>query len=159
MPLLFVNNGDSGEKISKVFLLMLQRDEVFRQRRLFKVMTDRTDLIESISAAVAFHAMAQQTNGVEVCLLEAGVNRGEVSLSISKESRHNRFQIRIDLYDDLFLGGIGARMRHCGRALSKAMRSSRSVAFFNGLVMWALQPASKILVASSLSASAVRATI
>ena len=108
----FVYHRNSDEEISEVFLLMLQRAEVSRQRSLLKVMTDRTNLIKAISAAIAFHAMAQKTNGGQVALLETSFNRCEVALSIGEKPRHNRFQIGINVHDNFLSGDIWPRLCH-----------------------------------------------
>jgi hypothetical protein len=70
----FVYDGDSGEKIAKIFVLMLQSGEVLGERGLFKMMADRTNVVKPISAAVTLHTVAQKTDGAKVSLLEAGFN-------------------------------------------------------------------------------------
>ncbi len=116
-------------------MVMPQSFEILGQRGLFKLMADRTDLVESISAAIAFHAVAQKTDGAKVPLLKTGFNRREVSLPISEKAGHNRFQVGIDVNNNPLLLGIRLRLPHCGPALSKAASNSSSVILFNGLVM------------------------
>lgn len=108
----FVYNRNSDEEIPQEFLLMLQRAEVFCQGSLLKVMADHTNLIKPISSAVTFHAMAQKTDGGQVALLETSFNRGEVALTISEKSRHDRFQVRINCDDNSLSVGIRARLCH-----------------------------------------------
>lgn len=100
MGLLGVDDGDVCKKLPQLRHLVLHCGTVVHQCGLFKMMTDRADSIESIPTAVAFHSMAQQTNGVEVSLLERGLNRGNIPLPIGEKSRDNRLQAGIDLYDD-----------------------------------------------------------
>jgi hypothetical protein len=107
-----IHDGDAGEKILKVFVVKLHPLDILGKRGLFKVMTDRTDLVEPISAAVAFHTMAQKTDSAKVSLLETGCNRLEVSLPIGEKTRHNRFQVGIDVNDDPFRVGIRLWLSH-----------------------------------------------
>lgn len=81
---------------------------------LLQIVADCANLIEAVSAAVAFHPMSQYTDRVEVALLQAPFDRREVPMAVGEESWNDGFKIRIDMNDDpgrtgLRLGGASLR--------------------------------------------------
>ncbi len=113
-----VHHFDAGEEISQAVDLIVERGEIVGHRSLFKLITDRADLIEAVPAAVAFHAMAQQANGLKVPLFQAGFDGGKVSLFIGEESGNDGCQAGIDLDGDFVPTRLRMRGCHCARVFS-----------------------------------------
>ncbi len=113
-----VHHFDAGEEVPQAFELIVECGEIVGYRRLFKLIADRADLIEAIPATVAFHAMAQQANGLKVPLFQAGFDGGKVALFIGEESGNDGGQVGIDLDADFAPTRLRMRRCHCARVFS-----------------------------------------
>lgn len=83
-----------------------------------KLVADYANLIETVPAAVAFHAMAQHANRVEVALFQAGLDRREIPLPVGKESGDDRFKAGIDTDGNLVGAWFSMMVHHCARVFS-----------------------------------------
>src|SRR5688572_3495981 len=101
--------------------------------------------------------MADGSNHRQIIFLQRVFGYLHVTPTILEKPRHDPFAISVDMHRNGVLRTSVRSSDHEMILPLQARRTSRSVCILIGFVIWALQPASSILIPSSLSASAVNA--
>src|SRR6185503_1639120 len=149
----FINDFDSRQITGELSQLVTNRRIIFSFGRLLQSPTDLGNIIETVTAAGAFHAMAQYPDRFVVIVCQGAADRLNVAAPVVEKFGNQIFQILVGVNDNHF--GV----THNSFPPANWAMVSINFGFLIGLVTWPLQPASKDFSASPASACAVSATI
>src|SRR5688572_32857912 len=99
--------------------------------------------------------MADGSNHRQIIFLQRVFEYLHVTSTILEKPRHDPFEILVDMHRN---GVLCTSVRSCHHEMNlplQARRTSRSVCFLIGIVLWSLQLSSSIFITSSSSASTV----
>src|SRR6185436_17107540 len=152
-------HGDTGKEVNEVAEVPSNRLLIVSPRRLLHAFSYPTDSVETIASSIPPHSVTNDADGIEIVLPQCCFNLLHITPPILEKSWNDLFKAWVDIHGDPTLCLSILPHAHVVRRPLQAWRTSRSVCFLRGLVIWASQPASRILTPSSFSARAVKAII
>src|SRR5881628_1950844 len=120
---------------------------------------DLGDGVESVAAAVPFHAVPQDPYRLKFASLYGVQHRGDVFPPVLQETGNQLRDGGVHVDDDLLRPVVVRLGHHFVMLMVYSWMAFSRVAFFIGLVRWAVHPASRLFWISSLKANAESAMI